>query len=101
MAFDWLIKTEYFVTYIPPKQYFWAQVSQDSWSCDEVTLVRPQVNPPVRTARPLMFHNDCYKHVLKFRMQKYNSLWAFGTVQLFKMSQNSKLLLFLELGISS
>ena len=30
-----------------------------SRSCDEVTLVRPQVNSPVRTAGPVMFHNDC------------------------------------------
>ena len=30
-----------------------------SRSCDEVTLVRLQVNPPVRTAGPVMFHNDC------------------------------------------
>ena len=61
MAFDWLIKTEYFVTYIPQNSNFWAQDSQDSRSCDEVTLVRPQVNQSVRTAGPVMFHNDCNK----------------------------------------
>ena len=38
---------------------FRAQVSQDSRSCDEVTFDRPQVNPPVRTAGPVMFHNEC------------------------------------------
>ena len=59
MAFDWLIKTEYFIIF-PQNSYFWAQVSQDSPSCDEVTLARLQVNPSVRTAGPVMFHNDCY-----------------------------------------
>ena len=59
MAFDWLIKTEYFVIF-HRNSNFWAWVSQDSRSCDEViTLVRLQVNPPVRTAGPVMFHNDC------------------------------------------
>ena len=58
MAYDWLIKTEYFVTLFRQNSNFWAQVSQDSRSCDEVTLVRPQVNPPVRTADPVMFHKS-------------------------------------------
>ena len=61
MAFDWLIETEYFVIFRQDRN-FWAQVSQNSWSCDEVTLVKPQVNPPVRTAGPVMFHNDLNKY---------------------------------------
>ena len=59
MAFDWLIKTDYFVIFRQSSN-FWAQVSQDSRSYDEVTLVRPPANPPVRTAGPVRFHNDCY-----------------------------------------
>ena len=47
----------YFVIF--HKSNFRAQVLQDSRSCDEVTFVRPQVNLPVRTAGPVMFHNDC------------------------------------------
>ena len=58
MTFDWLIKTEYFVIF-RQNSNFWAQVSQDSRSCDKVTLVGPQVIPPVRTAGPVMFHYDC------------------------------------------
>ena len=54
MTFDWLIKTEYFVIFRKKTVAF-----GHSRSCDEVTLVRRQVNPPVRTASPVMFHNDC------------------------------------------
>ena len=57
MTFDWLIKTEYFVIF-HQNSNFWAQVSQDSQSCDKVTLVRPQANQTVRTGSPVMFHND-------------------------------------------
>ena len=63
MAFDGLIQTEYFETYLYifcQNSNFWAHVSQNSPSCDKVTLARPQVNPPVRNAGPVMFHNDCY-----------------------------------------
>ena len=42
MTFDWLIKAEYFVIF-RQNSNFEAQVSQDSRSCDEVTLVRLQV----------------------------------------------------------
>ena len=70
MAFDWLIKTEYFVIF-RQNSIFWAQVSQDSRSCDEVTLVRPQVNLPVRTAGPVMFHNDCKYDQKKKRPSLY------------------------------
>ena len=51
------IPIEYFVIF-RQNSNFYAQVSQDSWSCDEVALVRPQVNSPVGTAGPVMFHND-------------------------------------------
>ena len=38
MAFDWLIQTKYFVVF-RQNSNFWAQVSQDSRSCDEVYLL--------------------------------------------------------------
>ena len=58
MPFDWLIKTEYFVIF-RQNSNFWAQVSQDSQSCDKIAVVRPQVNLSVMTDGPVMFHNDC------------------------------------------